>query len=86
MAKNTEYTIPENAPKADEVYRHYKGDLYRVIFLTGHNDPDELCVVYEPVQAGEHGFERYSRLLSSWQQEVEWNGGKVVRFSKVESL
>lgn len=83
MSKNTEYIVPDDAPKEDETYKHYKGDLYKVIFLTGHNDPDELCVVYEPVVKSDHGFEKYSRLLSSWNEVVDWNGERVKRFTKV---
>ena len=83
MAKDTEYVVPENAPKAGEIYRHYKGDLYKVVFLTAHNDPDELCVVYEAVYDNPM-FPKYSRLLSSWNQEVEWNGKIVKRFTKAE--
>lgn len=79
MSKETGYTIPDDAPKAGEIYKHYKGDLYRVIFLTAHNDPDELCVVYEAVYENPM-FSRYSRLLSSWNSVVEWNGEKVKRF------
>lgn len=83
MSKETEYTIPGDAPEAGEIYKHYKGDLYKVIFLTAHNDPDELCVVYEAVYENPM-FPRYSRLLSSWNSVVEWEGAKVNRFTLVE--
>lgn len=83
MARDTGYVIPDNAPKAGEIYRHYKGDLYRVVFLTAHNDPDELCVVYEADYKNPM-FPRYSRLLSGWSGKVEWQGQIVKRFTKVE--
>lgn len=83
MAKDTSYNA-EGAPKEGEVYRHYKGDFYRVLFLAVHNDPDELCVIYEPVVKTDHGFDKYSRLLKSWNEEVEWNGEMVKRFTFIK--
>jgi hypothetical protein len=82
MSKETEYKMTENVPKAGEVHRHYKGDLYKVVLLAGHNDPDELCVVYEAVYDNS-AFPHYSRLLSSWRETVEWQGESVKRFTKV---
>ena len=81
MSKETIYTIPENAPKEGEVYEHYKGDLYRVLYLTAHNDPDELCVIYEAMYDNP-AFPKYSRLLRSWLEEIEWQGEKVKRFGR----
>lgn len=84
MARGDAVVVPDICPKVGEVYRHYKGDLYKVVLIAEHNDPDELCVIYEAVYENP-AFPHYSRLLKSWQEEVEWNGERVKRFTKVEN-
>jgi hypothetical protein len=37
--------LPDDAPKSGEVYRHYKGDLYRVVLLAEHSNDEEWMVV-----------------------------------------
>lgn len=82
MARGDKVIIPADAPKAGEVYRHYKGDEYEVIFLAEHNDPDELCVVYKAnYENPDHSY--FTRLLKSWNEEVEWEGEKIKRFTKI---
>lgn len=38
--------------KIGTVYRHFKGNQYRVIALAKHTETEELCVVYEALYAG----------------------------------
>lgn len=83
MSKETEYTIPNDAPKAGEIYKHYKGDLYRIVLIAEHSDPDELCVVYEAIYDNPD-FPYFSRLFRHWYDVVEWEGEKVNRFTLVE--
>jgi hypothetical protein len=73
----------QELPKAGEIYKHYKGELYEVVFLAQHSDPDELCVIYK-AKYENPAFPFFSRLLKSWEEEVEWEGRKVKRFTKVE--
>jgi hypothetical protein len=82
MARGDKVVVPGDAPKAGEVYRHYKGDLYEVVFLAEHNDPDELCVVYK---ASYHNpdFPYFTRLLKSWNEKVMYNNVEVKRFTKI---
>lgn len=82
MTRGDKIILPENLPKPGEVYRHYKGDLYKVILIAEHNDPDELSVVYEAAYDNPD-FPYFSRLLKSWQEIVEWEGKKVERFTKI---
>jgi hypothetical protein len=82
MARGDKVLIPENAPKAGEIYKHYKGDLYSVLFLAEHNDPDELCVVYEAVYPNPD-FPYFTRLLKSWEEVVDYKGEEVKRFTKI---
>lgn len=82
MAKGDKVVVLENVPRTGEVYRHYKGDLYEVVFLAEHNDPDELCVVYK-AKYDNPDFPYFTRLLKSWNEEVEWEGSKIKRFERI---
>lgn len=72
--------LPADAPKAGEVYRHYKGDLYKVVGLAIHST-DEWIVVYEPMYE-DTAATLFTRPLKEWGQVVGWQGSQVVRFVK----
>ncbi len=74
--------LPDDCPKVGEVFRHYKNDLYKVVLISMHSDPDELCVVYE-AEYPNPAFSFFSRLLKNWVEEVEWEGKKIKRFTKI---
>ncbi len=74
--------VPENAPKEGEIYRHYKGDDYKVLDLALHSNDDEWMVVYEPIY-DEPVAHLFTRPLSEWREMVEWEGEVVPRFVKV---
>jgi hypothetical protein len=81
---NKEDPIPlllNDAPKSGEVYRHYKGDNYRVVSLALHSNDDEWMVVYAPLYEGAVAT-LFTRPLREWTEVVEWEGQKVKRFSK----
>lgn len=82
MTRGDMSILPENFPKTGEVYRHYKWDLYEVVFLAEHNDPDELCVVYKACYENPD-FPYFTRLLRSWEEDVMWEGKVVKRFQKL---
>ncbi len=84
MTRGDKIIIPENCPKVGEIYRHYKGDFYKVVLIAEHNDPDELCVVYEAMYANPD-FPYFSRLLRNFEEMVEWQGRKIKRFTKIEN-
>jgi len=74
--------LPADAPKAGEVYAHYKsGDLYKVTALALHSNDDVWMIVYEPMYANA-AAPMFTRPLSEWQGEVEWEGQTVARFLK----
>ena len=83
MARGDVVIVPENCPKVGEIYRHYKGDLYKIVLIAEHNDPDEICVVYEAVYDNPD-FPFFSRLLRNWFDDIEWKGCKVKRFTLVK--
>ncbi len=72
--------LPSDAPQAGEVYKHYKGDLYKVVGLAIHSN-DEWVVVYEPMYENA-AAKLFTRLLAEWLQEVEWEGTTAARFVK----
>jgi hypothetical protein len=77
--------IPPNAPQAGEVFKHYKGDQYKVRDLALHSNDDEWMVVYEPLYPNP-AANLFTRPLREWSEIVEWQGAQVERFSKISSL
>lgn len=73
--------IPANAPRKGEVYKHYKGDQYRVVDIALHSNNDEWMVVYEPMYENPAAT-LFTRPLSEWYEVVEWQGSSVNRFTK----
>jgi hypothetical protein len=82
MARGTPVPpLPADAPKWGETYRHYKGDLYRVVLLAEHSNDDEWMVVYEPLY--ENPDAPYFTLpLDEWNKTVNWEGRMCNRFTK----
>lgn len=74
--------LPENAPKKGEVYKHYKGDLYKVHELALHSNDEEWMVVYEPMYNNPDA-PLFTRPLREWRQVVEWSGKQTERFHKI---
>ncbi len=63
------------------VYRHFKGNLYRLITVARHSETLEEMVVYQALY-GEGGF--WVRPLSMWEEHVEKDGYSGPRFFFVE--
>jgi hypothetical protein len=62
------------------VYRHFKGNLYRLIAIARHSETLEEMVVYQALY-GEGGF--WVRPLSMWEEHVEKDGYTGPRFQYV---
>ena len=76
------FIVPES-PKVGEVYAHYKkGDNYKVYAIALHSDDGVWMVVYEPMYENPSA-PLFTKTLSSWNEEVEWEGKMVGRFSLV---
>ncbi len=73
--------VPADAPRPGEQYRHYKGDSYKVVGLALDSN-DQWVVVYEPMYENA-AAPMFTRPASEWHQEVEWEGQRVARFSRV---
>ena len=72
--------LPEDAPRVGEVYRHYKGNLYKVIDFALHST-DEWVVVYQGLYK-DTAAKLFTRPVSEWFEIVEWQGNRVPRFKK----
>lgn len=56
-------------PNPGGIYRHYKGGLYEVLFLSKHTETEEVLVNYKSLHFGSY----YSRPLDSWNKPVDAN-------------
>lgn len=60
------------------IYRHFKGNRYRVLFTARHSETEEELVIYQALY-GEGGY--WARPAVLWNEEVERDGKKVRRFT-----
>lgn len=68
-----------NEPR-NGIYRHYKGNEYKVIGIARHSETREELVVYQPLY-GEHGL--WVRPRGMFLEEVEIGGVRRARFAFV---
>lgn len=61
------------------IYRHFKGNRYRVLFTARHSETEEELVVYQALY-GEGGY--WVRPAAMWNEEVERDGRRVPRFTR----
>jgi len=60
------------------IYRHYKGQQYRVVGVARHSETEEQLVVYQALY-GEYGL--WARPLSMFTETVDVDGEQISRFS-----
>ena len=65
-------------PEPNRNYRHYKGGLYKVLFLSKHTENGEVLVNYQSILFGSY----FSRPLESWN-ELSPDG--EIRFTLIEN-
>lgn len=79
-------------PVAWEIYRHYKSTgwsdyTYEVIWLGMNRETEEVMVIYKPlydsINARLGDCKYIVRPLSMWDDDVEYNGNTVKRFTKI---
>ena len=63
------------------LYRHFKGNLYRLLYVAKHSETLEEMVVYQALY-GEQGI--WVRPASMWNEQVERDGYSGPRFYPVE--
>lgn len=62
-----------------KIYKHYKGNLYKVIGIARHSETLEAMVVYEPLKTGD----MWVRPASMWNETVDERG--TLRFTLTEN-
>ena len=60
------------------IYRHFKGNRYRLLYVAKHSETLEEMVVYRALY-GEGGL--WVRPASMWNEEVEKEGKRYKRFT-----
>ena len=63
-----------------KTYRHFKGNLYKVIGFAKHSETLEDMVIYSPLKTGDS----WVRPLSMWNEIVDDKG--TLRFTLIEEL
>ena len=63
------------------IYKHYKGNMYELLYIANHSETLEKMVVYKAMY-GEG--EIWVRPASMWDEEIEIDGKTVKRFEPVE--
>ena len=66
----------------EKYYRHFKGNVYRVLHIAKHSDTLEDMFVYQAMY-GERGI--WVRPLSMFEEEIERDGKTIRRFSPISA-
>lgn len=60
-------------------YKHYKGNIYKIIALAKHSETGEDMIVYQNTEKGDI----WTRPASMWNDIVNVNGKDVLRFTLI---
>lgn len=62
-----------------KTYKHYKGNLYKIIALAKHSETGEEMIVYENIKKGDI----WVRPKYMWNEIIDVNGQKILRFQLI---
>ena len=67
------------------LYKHYKGNLYEVLFLANHSETLEEMVVYKALYQTRFGNNSlWVRPAKMFEELIQLDGKTVKRFEKLE--
>ena len=66
----------------EEYYRHFKGNVYRVLHIAKHSETLEEMVVYQAMY-GEHGV--WVRPKAMFEEVIEREGKRFRRFEHIST-
>ncbi|OGI72030.1 hypothetical protein A3J61_01475 [Candidatus Nomurabacteria bacterium RIFCSPHIGHO2_02_FULL_38_15] len=70
--------------EAGQIYKHYKGDAYKIITLAKHSETEEWMIVYERLTDTVHsGYKIWARPQAMFFDHVEKDGYSGPRFEYV---
>ena len=72
--------MSQNGPKPGELYRHFKGKEYRVLYTATHSETLEPMVVYQALY-GQRGI--WVRPAAMWNETVTREGKTLPRFTYI---
>ena len=64
-----------------KIYKHYKGNLYKVLCIANHSETLEKMVVYQALYGN---GEIWTRPLSMWSDRVLVDGKQTARFEEIK--
>ena len=75
----------ESKVKPGQIYKHYKGDTYKIVTLAKHSETKEWLVVYHRETNKVHNGEWkiYARPLEMFLENVEVEGYSGPRFEYI---
>lgn len=84
ITNTSELQIKRNLPRPDEVWKHFKGNLYLILSVATNTETKELFVCYRALY-GDFGY--YVRPLDMFLSEVDQNKypdvEQIYRFERV---